>query len=580
MNNSKKEWIVKTKSREVLGPFTQTELLKQLEIHVFTLNDEICCTLGHWISAHTLHARDSDEITRTSSRINTTTTGISVSDLTPSSTNTDKFFSPPAPSPSSLKKHPLNRSLSSEKLLEDLTEVPVKMGGLKSEKPSPVKINPTKRYPLLTALTLTGMCVLFFYRPSNTRRETSDVASSLSVLEKNKPAASEIVRKSKLLIQTGKNKQALKLLANYHEGHSGADSSYLSLYAGLLITEGESTLRAKKILDQTLLTKGNPQLKAEAHLWLGYLLISEDDEGDMGESHFLEALQLDPKDPTARFNLGRAYLKQKKYQQALDYLQLAELELPNFWLIQVHKGWAKLALGLTADAGQSFKAAVNDSRDRWVSYIYQSIFYLKNKEPELAKESVLRMLTRDPDFEKLSPIPLGFFQSKTNYDEYLLAYSQVMEKASDEDKLMGKIYITYLANPLSRAEDWRKMDALANRSGNILPRILTLKMLLPHAIDAGYLKNIISKLPPNLDYFGPYAYVLRAQAREKLNQISEAQSDYQKALAVDPQSAVALWYQYELFKKLHRGAEAIDTLKTLLITHPNYIPAVEHSTDF
>ncbi|MSP19692.1 MAG: tetratricopeptide repeat protein [Bdellovibrionales bacterium] len=580
MYNSKKEWIVKTKSKEVLGPFTQTELLKQLESHVFTLNDEICCTLGHWISAHTLQARDSDEITRTSSRINTTTTGISVSDLTPTSTQTDKFFTPSPPIPNPLKTNPLNRSLPSEKPLDYVPKVPLKMGSSKSEKQTSLKSNTTKRYPLLTALTLTGICVLFFYRPANTKRETTEVASSLQILEKPKTTDTEIVRKSKLLIQTGKNKQALKLLANYHEGHSGTDSSYLSLYAGLLITEGESTLRAKKILDQTLLSKGSPQLKAEAHLWLGYLLISEDDEGDMGESHFLEALQLDPKDPTARFNLGRAYLKQKKYQQALDYLQLAELELPNFWLIQVHKGWAKLALGLTADASQSFKAAVDDSRDRWVSYIYQSIFYLKNKEPEAAKDSVLKMLSRDPDFEKLSPIPLGFFQSKTNYDEYLVAYSQVMEKASDEDKLIGRIYITYLANPLSRAEDWRKMDALANRSGNILPRILSLKMLLPHAIDAGYLKNIISRLPPNLDYFGPYPYVLRAQAREKLNQISEAQTDYQKALAIDPQSAVALWYQYELFKKLHRGSEAIETLKKLLYTHPNYIPALEHSKDF
>jgi tetratricopeptide (TPR) repeat protein len=105
-------------------------------------------------------------------------------------------------------------------------------------------------------------------------------------------------------------------------------------------------------------------------------------------------------------------------------------------------------------------------------------------------------------------------------------------------------------------------------------------MMLPHAVDSGYLKAVINKLPPNLDFFGPYAYVLRGQAREKLNQISEAQLDYQKALGLDPQCAVAMWYQYDLFRKLHRGPEARETLKNLITAHPNYIPALEQSANF
>ncbi len=576
--SSKKEWLVRTKSREVMGPFTQTELVEQLNKNIISTQDEICNSNGNWISATILASRESDEITRTSSRMNTSSIELTKSDLTPTSTSTDKILISEDKKKSS-ETSPLNRPIFNEsqnynsKTNENTTNSQAQNSARKASIQSPAK------YPLLTAIILTFITIFVFYRPQNTTRETSEANPLKSSTGRKEKEESEIVKQTKSLIKLGKTKQALKLLANYHESHLKTDSSHLSLYAALLITEGESIVRAKKLLEQVLTAPENSLIKSEAHLWLGYLLLSED-EGDMGESHFLEALQLAPKDPIARFNLGRAYLKQEKYQQALDYLQLAELELPSFWLIQIHKGWAKHAIDLNIDANLAFKSAVTHSKDRWINYIYQAIFHLKTKDHEAARNTIFKMLGRDPDYERLSPIPLGFYQSKSNYDEYLTAYTLAMEKGTAEEKSIGKIYITYLANALSRGDDWKKMDNLANRSNNLLPRILSLKMMLPHSIDASYLKAVLAKLPPNLDYFGPFAYVLRAQAREKLNQISEAQLDYQKALALDPTCATAMWYQYELFKKLRRAPEAREILKNLIVAHPDFIPALAESSNF
>lgn len=566
--SNKKDWLVRTRSREILGPFTQSELVQQLRKNTFTSQDEICNNLGNWLSASVLSNQEVEEITRTSSRMGTQSIEFTKSDLTPTPTTTEKI------DPNS-ENHQFQNSNPSRPPAISAHEG--SSGSYQSSNepnanssPRPQSLSMAAKYPLLTAVVLSFLAVFFLNRQGKPLRQTSQVdQKSIGSTEDT-----TIVRRSKQLIKLGKNKQALKELGKYHESNNKNDTSYLTLYAGLLITEGESVLRAKRLLEQVLNSSAVPKTKSEAHLWLGYLLLSED-ESDMGESHFLEALQLNPRDASARFNLGRAYLKQEKYQQALEYFQLAELELPNFWLIHVYKGWAKFSLKFPQDASKAFKLAVSESKDRWASYFYQAIFYFRTQELELARDTLIKMLGRDPQYEALSPIPFGFFQERSSYDEYQNAFDQILEKAPEEERLMGKLYLTYLNNPLSRGEDWRKMDALANRSHNILIRLLSIKMMLPHVVDMGYLKSSLSKLPSNLDYFGPYAYVIRGQARERLSQLPEAQLDYRKALALDPDCASAMWFQFDLYRKLHRAEEAKNTLESLLSTHPNYIPALE-----
>src|SRR5206468_12443731 len=107
-----------------------------------------------------------------------------------------------------------------------------------------------------------------------------------------------------------------------------------------------------------------------------------------------------------------AYIKQEKYSQALDYLQIAETEGADVWLVQIYKGRARAAMGNVAEAKQAFRAAVEAARDRWICYIYYRVYLTQIHEIHAAAETMRKMLTRDPHYEVHSPAPLGYFQEK------------------------------------------------------------------------------------------------------------------------------------------------------------------------
>ena len=281
-----------------------------------------------------------------------------------------------------------------------------------------------------------------------------------------------------LLMKTGENQKALRELSAFHEKSIEKESvDHLVPYAALLILEKESAPRAKKFLETILAKPVDSSLKAKAHLWMGYLMLNEG-EGDLGENQFLESLQMNPKDPAARFNLGRVYLKQEKYSQALDYLNLAELEAPDLWLIHLYKGRVKWALGQIEEARHSFKAAIQLSPDRWFSYIFYSLFLKDIQELENAQSVIKSMLTKDVSFEIESPTPLGFFQEKVNYKEYLNAFNQVMAKPLTEEREIGKLYLNYLSHGSDEdTPEVKRIKALAER-GNLTTKLIALKVLL------------------------------------------------------------------------------------------------------
>jgi len=95
MANSSKNWLVRTRSRQVLGPFSQQELYEHLRQNTFTPEDEIAPHGKDWISAQTLLNHDFDEVTSTSAQLNTRTLKLAriPEDLTPSSSG-------PTPTPS------------------------------------------------------------------------------------------------------------------------------------------------------------------------------------------------------------------------------------------------------------------------------------------------------------------------------------------------------------------------------------------------------------------------------------------------------------------------------------------------
>lgn len=557
MQNNAKEWMVRTRSGEVLGPFSQRELIEELNRSTFSPDDEIAISLGRWMSASTLLGRDSDEMTRTSTRNHTVTKSLPSASV-PVGADIEELT--PTPDAISLGAHPLPS--------------PNPRTGKTPRRPPASKMAPT-----LFAIVIVGgiWAVLALSRAKHREAVNLPSPTGNSLARGTSEGETPFVREIYNLIQAGESQAALTQLNQYHErGAAKTDLEYLIPYSALLITEGESPVRARKFLEQVLDSQPSVSLKARAHAWLGYLMLSQG-EGDMGESHFLEALQLNPTDAASRFNLARAYLKQEKFSQALDYLQIAETEGADVWLVQIYKGRARAAMGNVQEAKAAFRAAVDAARDRWISYIYYGLYLTQIHETRAAQDTMRQMLARDPHYEVHSPAPLGFFQEKVDYREYLNAFSRIMETASGEEKEIGKVYLSYL---LTQRDDDHRIEMIAERGGGLFSKVLALKVVLDRDANPEEIRTALKRLPADLNAFGYYAYVLRADARMRLKQFEEAQGDLQKALQLSPQSAVTHWAYASLLRKTQRLAEAQTEIHNLLSYHPHYIPAIVSSHNF
>ncbi|NBX75697.1 MAG: tetratricopeptide repeat protein, partial [Proteobacteria bacterium] len=468
MGTSDRNWLVRTRARQILGPYNQAELYEQLRQNGFSPEDEISASGKPWISAQTLLNHDFDEVTRTSIPQTTKTVKISDPELTLT------------PSPSTYTPTPSITQTPVEILHEEKAvsarEVSQVRWAQQERINSPEAFKPHvktshKRAPVLTAVFL--LVLIGFFVQMNSRRKNIPAPSPLAT-KLGSSSETPFIRNVYDLIAKNETSKALEELTKYHQTNP-QDLDYLIPYAALLIHENQSHDQARSNLDKVLTSSVGNSIKAKAHLWYGYSLLANE-EDDFGEAHFLEALQLNPNDPAARFNLGRTYIKQQKYAHALDYLQLAEVEVPDLWLIHIYKGRAKVALGKLDEARASFRLAIESSPDRWLSYVYYSMFLLGSKDLNEARLTLRKMLTRDPLFEYFSPPPWGFYQEEIDYQEYLSAYTKVMAQAKPEELELGKVFISFFLNGNGPIENSR-LQTLAEK-GSLMARVLALSTLL------------------------------------------------------------------------------------------------------
>ncbi len=573
MNKEPKNWLVRTRVGEIIGPFTQRELLDELAKKTFSSTDEIAPSLGYWISAQTLLNRDSDEFTRTSTRNTAITRSTEANLALQQQSRTQPSFEP-------------DRNLRVETdapLTPDFLQRPPQEPMLRRMQPAVTapRAN-TKWMPLIAGLMIVaGLWGLVGHLkpPSPSDRGGSRQTQMPDTTVTNGVGETKHIREIYAQIHAGQTATALSRLAEYHEKWaSPKDLEYLIPYSALLITEQVSPSRAKKHLERVLAApEANNELKARAHHWLGYLALSQD-EKDWGESHFLDSLQLNKRDPATAFNLGRAYMKQEKYRQALDYLSNAELDLPNLWLIHMYKGRAKTALSLYDEAASDFQKAVTLSKDRWISYLYHALFLIKREDQPGARAKMRTMLTRDPIYELNNPPPFGFFQEKINYAEYLNSFNHVMQGTAGEERELGRLYLSYLMNG-PNSDDAKRLEQVADKGG-LMAKIFALKVVLDRESTNEEVKKALGRLPPHLSDFGYYAYVLRGEGRMRIGDMEGAQADFSLALQLEPQSAISHFAYATLLKKTGRDGQAREKIQSLLSYHPDYIPAIVFSQNF
>jgi len=552
MSDPKTAWLVRTRSGDILGPFFEKELLEELRRQTFAADDEIAPSEGTWISAQNLAHRETEEFTSTRGQTITRTLPL------------------PGPSPESGRTETIG-----PKIVDPST--PITFIKRKKKLSAPTTYHATGSTPRTARQLLIGLLAIFIAwsvwlvlkSPSSSESHLPPEISTI-----NTP----LMKSVQELIGVGQRQGALRKLDDHHQSSiSQGEIAYLVPYAALLITENGSTKRAQKLLQQVVGSpKAGPILKSRAHLWLGYLRLSQDQE-DMGEEHFLDALELNDKDAAARFNLGRAYLKQGKFEKALQYLQLAELEAPDLWLIHIYKGRALVELGRIDQARYSFQSAVRTSRDRWLTYIYFSLFLKGIKEHSAARKTIRTMLSRDPHYELFSPPPLGFFQETLKYGEYLKAFLKVMKGGSNTDLEFGKLYISYLDQRTGKEGD--RILRLA-KDRNLMINVVGLKVLLDRKASSKQITTVMKRLPPNLTDFGYYAYVLRGLAFQRLGNTKRAGIDFKKAVKLEPKSAFSRLAYARYLKEHDRSGEAKRQINSLLSFHPHYIPALVSSQDY
>lgn len=531
-----REWLVRTRNGSILGPYDQNGLIQSHRRGAFGLEDEIAPSLGAWVSAQVLSFREEDEHTKTSTRTHQT-----------SSTTLDEIqldvTAPSLPRPPT----PTTRTSSQNK--------------------NPTLFRGSKKtsLPLVGVLSLALIFAVLKLRQTGEKPEESKTVLG-SLLRTDSPFLQDVYD----LIETGRRQEALRQLSAYQEKHpNGPGLEHLIPYAALLITDEDAPQRARNYLEKVLSSNVPIPLKGQAHEWLGYLQLSSN-EGDMGESHFLETLRIHEKNGAARFNLGRAYLKQEKYTEALRYLQLAELEVPDLWLVHIYKGRARFGLKQFKEARQSFQKAVELSADRWVCYIYYSLFLKQTDQTPLAQNTLREMLRKDPQYEWNAPAPFGYFQEKINYGEYLSAFQHVMQGSSGPEFELGRLYLQYL---MSGREDGRRIEISGPQSG-LFGQVLALKSLIDRDAPNGEIQALVEKMPKNLTEFGSLAFSLRAEAMMRVFQYDLARADLEQALELTPRAAAPLWLRATLEKKQKFLDAADRTIEELLRYHPDYIPAI------
>lgn len=540
-----KNWMVRTKANEILGPYSQKELWEAFTQGFFSTQDEIALSQNHWISAQVLSQYIQEEFTSTKNEgSGSVTVSVSVT-ATESELETETVSSKATSTPSDERK--ASPQLRRQENFSDNTY---------SE---PSKSTGKWWYILGTAVVTFLVTYLFFSGNGETNKFS--IHKEIQTFEDLKDSVQASIKSQSY-------DKALEHIGSFRQKKSAQLNPEISmLEASVYVYQNEPT-KARKILDPLLLSS-QPNLQFQAHFWTGFIDLQLGQE-DMGENHFLAALELNPKDAASRFNLGRAFLKSGKYRQALDYLQLAELELPKFWLISIYKGRARQELGQIEQADLAFRMSIQASPDRWLPYFYYALFQFRNKEKEKAVQTLKKMLTKDSAFELLSPVPYGFFQEKINYEEYRDATQKILSKDNWEDKEVVIAYMNFLSSP----EDC--LSKIKNIPGETtFSKLLLLKMSYALNDDRDSIEKRLKDIPTEVGEYGAFGYLVRGKAAASLNNLSQSEKEFEKAILTDPKSAEAHWALYEVYQKREKFREAEQVKKELLSFHPDYIPALK-----
>jgi len=115
-------------------------------------------------------------------------------------------------------------------------------------------------------------------------------------------------------------------------------------------------------------------------------------------AHYQKAIELKPDYDEARANLGRVYITQQRYQEAVPLLEkaLEYVFLPEQYLAESNLGWAKFQIGEQEEGLKLVRDALAKNEKYCVGYEYLGLMYQARKDYEHAVSELSNFIKNCP----------------------------------------------------------------------------------------------------------------------------------------------------------------------------------------
>lgn len=236
-----------------------------------------------------------------------------------------------------------------------------------------------------------------------------------------------------------------------------------------------------------------------------------------------------------RFIVGRAYLFEGNFQEAMPHLQIVSERLPNVMMAQYSYGLAQAGLGKFELAISAYQRALRLSPDHIPSYINLAIAQMKNGETENAQATIEQVLSRDPKNAEAIDLQGMILMQRGQHEAAL-------EKFATAERL---------------AQEGQFSPQLINQV-RLHHAMLFLNLRQPDEALA-ILQPLSEANPGNVELQIHIGKALTLQGKAQ-----EAIAAYQQALALDPNSRAALLELSLLYVSTQQYAQARKTLEPLL----------------
>ncbi len=336
---------------------------------------------------------------------------------------------------------------------------------------------------------------------------------------------------------------------------------------GLVRLNQGNAVAARQAFEQA--TNINPGY-APAHVNLGNTLVMLKQE-EAALKEFLTAIDLQPRDALALYNIGLIYGRQGKFAKAVSYLNRAHALAPN------DKGIAQALVGARISSGMKVEAdtLINQMarQGQLNSQLRESlaVLWLENGEPGRAVALIRDEPDRAPQF-----YGLGFQKSKGLFDEgnyrgaadILEAIRGLQSPGVEFHDLLGSAY--YLLDDAKKASD--ELQEAVRLEPMVPEHYFKLGMVfLKHRTTepAIYVFENALKARPDV----PKLWVGIGLSYYLASKLDQAEKALRQALALDPKYETAYIVLGDLLSQAGKVDEALEAFQKAIEVQPDlYLP--------